>query len=190
MSGMTSLSTFNTEREGKVMGEYFATRYASPVAEVIGMLSDPMEGYVVEDAGDVESPVGFMSLVFIGDQVDLGMGDDPDGWFAGMVRGLVEEHGVTASDVAGFHIVTTDDQGFVGVESFGSADEARGEFDRRVELWSDWEYGVDEWLYDRDTAEPIRPATRAEVTASSSTGVGAIEVDGRVVYAQVPGPCG
>ena len=118
------------------MADYFPTKYDSAADEIIAALSDEAEGYGTRDdtTGEVDAPTGYVSLVIIPADVDLTadyMGGD-------MIARLAADYGVTAADVAGVHIVTTNDQGFVSVVTFDTEDEARAAFDQLSAEYAEW----------------------------------------------------
>lgn len=118
---------------------YFATKYDSAAAEVIAILSSVSEGYGIAETGDVESPTGYFAFVVLDDTCDLAFDDHtnyPVGDYAGEVA---REYGVTAADVLGAHIVTTNSQGFVSVETFDSRDEGEARFDYLAEIYNAWD---------------------------------------------------
>lgn len=121
------------------MSEYFATKYDSAAHEVIAILSDYNEGYGKEMTGDVDSPVGFIALVILDERCDLDFSDHtnyPVGDYAGEVARI---YGVTAADVMGNHLVTTNTFGAVTVETFATAEEAQAEYDCRAAHYDAWE---------------------------------------------------
>lgn len=123
------------------MGNYFATKYDSAAAEVIALLSDESEGYGRRDdsSGDAEAPTGYFSLVVLDSSCDLDFSDTTGAYPVGdRVGETAREYGVTADDVRGVHIVTTNSQGLVAVESFDSEPAARVEFDCRAARYAEW----------------------------------------------------
>jgi hypothetical protein len=118
--------------------DYFATKYDSAAAEVISILSDYSEGFGKAQDGDVEAPTGFFALVILDDTCDLAFDDHtnyPLGDYAGEVA---RTYGVTADDVMGAHIVTTNSQGFVSVQTFATTDEAHAHYAELEAAYSTW----------------------------------------------------
>lgn len=118
---------------------YHGTKYSSPAAEVIAILSSVSEGYGAEETGDCESPAGFIALVILDETCDLAFDDFtnyPRGDYAGEVA---RTYGVSATDVMGAHIVTTGSQGFVTVETFDTADIAREQYACRAAWFAEWD---------------------------------------------------
>lgn len=129
---------------------YFATKYDSAAAEVIAILSSVSEGYGKDETGDAEAPTGYFALVLLDDSCDLDFSDYTNYPLGDEAGELAREYGVTADDVKGSHIVTTNSQGFVSVETFDSAQQARDEYDCRAcryGVWSDEDRAEDDDVY-------------------------------------------
>jgi hypothetical protein len=119
--------------------DYFATKYDSAAAEVISILSDYSEGYGTAQSGDVEAPTGFFALVILDDSTDLDFADTTGSYPVGDYAGEVARtYGVTADDVRGAHVVTTNSQGFVSVQTFDTADEAQAHYAELEAAYSAW----------------------------------------------------
>ena len=133
-------------------GTYFATKYDSAADEVIAILSDVNEGYGKESTGDVESPVGYISLVILDDTCDLDVQDTTGAYPRGDLAGeTAREYGVTAEDIRGNFIVVGNSQGFIGVERFDTAEAAQAEFDCREARYAAWsEQEEDDPLHEGD----------------------------------------
>ena len=111
---------------------YFPTKYDSAADEVIAILSDVGEGYGKASTGDVEAPTGYFALVVLDDSCDLDVQDTTGAYPPGDPAGeTAREYGVTAEDVTGVFIVTTNSQGAVSVERFDTEAEAQAEYDCR-----------------------------------------------------------
>jgi hypothetical protein len=118
--------------------DYFATKYDSAAAEVIAILSDYTEGFGKTQDGDVDSPTGFFALVILDESCDLAFADHtnyPLGDYAGEVA---RTYGVTADDVMGAHVVTTNSHGFVWVQTFATAEEAQAHYAELEAAYSAW----------------------------------------------------
>lgn len=115
--------------------EYRPTKYDSARDEVIALLADDMEGYGQREdtSGEVDAPTGWFALVVI--PANVSFDPSPDGDRADTVA---TEYGVTPAEVAGAHLVTENSQGFVSVETFDTAEEAREEFDCRAGRYAEW----------------------------------------------------
>jgi hypothetical protein len=137
------MRTFHRDAAGRFArkpASYFATKYDSAAHEVISHLSSVTEGYGKEETGDSESPTGYFALVILDDTCDLDFADTSTNYPRGDYVGEVaREYGVTADDVKGAHIVTTNEQGFVSVETFETEDEAREEYDCRAARFEEWD---------------------------------------------------
>lgn len=121
-----------------VLPKYFATKYDSARDEVIAILADYNEGFGAAQSGDAESPTGYFQLVHLTEECDLDFTDHtnyPLGDYAGEVA---RTYGVTHADVLGHYIVTTDSQGFVYVQSYDSARDARQAFDSLADAYASW----------------------------------------------------
>jgi hypothetical protein len=117
--------------------EYHPTKYDSARDEVIALLADEAEGYGERDdtSGNVNAPGGWFALVTI----PAGIVWSPAADFTGSADDVASEYGVTKEDIVGTHIVTHDSQGFVSVETFDSAKEAREAFDCRAARFAAWD---------------------------------------------------
>jgi hypothetical protein len=83
-------------------------------------------GWANDWAGDVESPTGWFALVINNDdEVESIAQSFP------AATALLDE-------LTGFFLVEENEGGFVNVEKFDSADEAREEFDRLSDVYSTW----------------------------------------------------
>lgn len=108
--------------------QYHATKYDSARDEVIAYLADEMEGFGQRDdtGGDSEAPTGYFQLVVLDDTCDLDVQDASTNYPPGdLVGETARTYGVTAEDVRGVHIVTTNSQGFVSVETFDTEQQGR-----------------------------------------------------------------
>lgn len=132
------------------MSTYHATKYDSAAAEVIAILSDVNEGFGKDQTGDTDSPVGFIAWVVLDESCDLDFSDAtnyPAGDYAGEIA---REYGVTSADVMGAHLVTTNSQGFVSVETFPTAAAAQDEYTcraARYAVWDDEERDEEDTIY-------------------------------------------
>ena len=108
------------------MAKYFASKYDSARDEVIAHLSDTAEGFGYESMGESDAPTGFVSLVRLDESCTID--------FSGTdhVDSLAREHGVTAEDVYGHHIVTHNSQGFVSVQTFPFTELGREDFESHL----------------------------------------------------------
>jgi hypothetical protein len=130
---------FPTMAEAPAAPTYHATKYDSAAAEVIAVLSSVSEGFGAEETGDSDAPMGYLALVILDETHDLAF-DDRTNYPLGDEAGEVARtYGVTAEDVMGAHIVTTNSQGFVSVETFDSADLARDEYACRAAWFDAWD---------------------------------------------------
>lgn len=130
---------------------YHATKYDSARDEVVALLSDEAEGYGMRDdtTGDVDAPTGYVALVVIPGDVYL----IPDGPIASARYGadsVAAEYDVTPEDVAGVHLVTTNSQGFVSVETFETEEEAREAFRAADTLYTRYVYGIPDSVSDEE----------------------------------------
>ena len=128
------------------MGDYFPTKYDSAAAEVIAGLASVSEGYGREETGDVESPAGYVQRVTLDHSCDLdwqhnGGGNYPAG---DPVGDTAREYGVTPDDVIGHHVVVTNEQGFVMVQTYHTADAADIVFRHAEERYAAWSADADD----------------------------------------------
>ena len=124
-----------------MMSEYFATKYDSAAHEVIAILADISEGYGKEATGDVESPTGYVQLVHLDDTCDLDVQDTTGAYPLGDYAGEVARaYGVTADDIKGSWLVTSNSQGFVSCERFDTAEATTDAYrcaEARYDVWAD-----------------------------------------------------
>jgi len=118
---------------------YHPTRFDSARDEVVGILSSASEGYGTAESGDVEAPTGFFALVLLDQSCDLDVQDTTGAYPIGDEAGEVARtYGVTAEDIKGSWIVTTNSQGFYDVVRFNTAGEAREAFDCAEARYAEW----------------------------------------------------
>lgn len=123
------------------MSTYHATKYDSARDEVVAILADANEGFGTEHFGDVEAPCGYVQTVGLDDSHDLDFSDHTNYPVGDQAGEVARTYGVTADDVKGLHIVVTNSQGFVDVESYALEDEEA--FEARVQAyrdsWGEWD---------------------------------------------------
>lgn len=127
------------------MTAYHATKYGSARDEVVAVLADMNEGFGREAFGDVESPVGYVQFVRLDESCDLDFSDHTNYQPGDHAGEVAREYGVTAADVHGIHVVTTNSQGFVTVTSFLIADE-----ETAANLVQDLSLAYEEWRGDEE----------------------------------------
>jgi len=127
---------------------YFPTKFDSAAHEVICKLSDYTEGYGRRSFGDVESPVGFVSVVTLDETCDLDFGETSGNYPIGDEVGeTARTYGVTADDVKGHYVVQSTEQGFVDVTKFETAaicDEVADSLEAAYTAWADGDETTDE----------------------------------------------
>lgn len=120
---------------------YHPTKYDSAADEVIAILSDEAEGYGKKSSGNVDAPTGHYALVILDSTCDLDVQDTTGAYPPGDLAGeTAREYGVTAADITGCFIVTSNDQGFVSVQRFetpGEAEAAYEVLEAAFDAWSD-----------------------------------------------------
>jgi hypothetical protein len=117
---------------------YFATKYDSAAHEVIAVLADYAEGFGSGFGGDVDCPTGYFQRVTLDESCDLDFTDYTNYRSGDYAGELARTYGVTAKDVMGHHIVTTNDQGFVSVTTYDTAEEADAALAALEAAWSEW----------------------------------------------------
>ena len=110
-------------------GKYFATKYPTALAEVIGTMA--AQGWANISSGDVESPSGYFYVMH---NPAAEVGEMAEAFSTEMA-----ELGVTAEDITGDFVVIEDSQGFVTVESFDSAWLADRRFAELADMYLVWE---------------------------------------------------
>ena len=115
---------------------YHATKYESAASEFVALFiqADPHAA-----DGEVDSPTGYFEVGV----VDMRAWLSTEPWFHGdsdvlALLALIVEHGVRPDDVDGWHVVVTNDQGFVGTQSFADQGQAMIEYNRLEAAYSEY----------------------------------------------------
>lgn len=118
---------------------YHPTKYDSAAHEVIDGLSDPAEGYGLASTGDTDCPTGYVALVNLDETCDLDFTDHTNYPPGDPVGETARTYGVSAADVMGVHLITTNSDGFVSVETFPNVEAATEEYRCREGRYAEWD---------------------------------------------------
>jgi hypothetical protein len=103
------------------------SKYDNCLTEALHESCSAMVGWADEEGGSCDSPYGYRWLILGHDSIEVKAFDWSGGFDIRTVPGT-------------YLIITTTDQGFVYLESFDTADEAKAaydEFDRLYGIWSE-----------------------------------------------------
>lgn len=115
---------------------YLPTKYDSARDEVISILSDEMEGFGERGFGNVDAPTGYVSPVALTPDLSLDWANYADDDRA---AGVALTYGVTVDDVIGWHVVISNDQGFVSVATYDTEEKWRAAIDALESAYAAWD---------------------------------------------------
>jgi len=117
------------------MATYFPTKYATARDEVLDVLAGE---FADDSSGDVDAPCGHYASVEFADVATVERELTPE------AMAIAHEYGVGMSEFVGWHIVRTDSNGFVGVESFDTVALFTARWYELERIYGEWSGDLDD----------------------------------------------